>query len=378
MQNFMGLSGYVWWQGVVEDRQDPLELGRARVRILGFHSEDRSEVPTDSLPWAYPAMPINSTPGSIPSVKEGTWVMGFFRDGESAQEPIMTHMIDAGYINQNKPLEGFNDPETNTFKPSKPVGAESDIGDVNTTKLARGVTEGTLRDDSDIPRIYPYNHVSESESGHILEVNDTPGSESLSITHRSGSYLEIAPDGDKTTKIVGNDYEFIAENKNVVVDKNMNISVDGSVIEDVSGNKTENTTSLTVNSSDEVVVNSGSVKLNAPTVTIEGNLTVNGLIQTGGTVIGSRNITTGTFSQIGNLSPTPIPNDPLNGPLLTGAGVGLNTLNQGVEQLSALIGTIRSFESEIQTLEDELEKWSDLETQLTTKLEGLKAKYDIE
>ena len=45
MQNFMGLSGYVWWQGVVEDRQDPLELGRARVRILGFHSDEKTKIP---------------------------------------------------------------------------------------------------------------------------------------------------------------------------------------------------------------------------------------------------------------------------------------------------------------------------------------------
>ena len=387
MQNFMGLSGYVWWQGVVEDRQDPLELGRARVRILGFHSEDRSEVPTDSLPWAYPAMPINSTPGSIPSVKEGTWVMGFFRDGESAQEPIMTHMIDAGYIKQNKPLEGFNDPETNTFKPSKPVGAESDIGDVNTTKLARGVTEGTLRDDSDIPRIYPYNHVSESESGHILEVNDTPGSESLSVAHRSGSYLEIAPDGDKTTKIVGNDYEFITKNKNVVVDKNMNVSVDGSVIEDVSGNKTENTTSLTVNSTDEVVLNSDFVKLNAPTVTIEGNLQVNGVIKVGGTTVSGRNVTADTFSAtIGQGaavgSPSGVVPVVLNDVVTLGMSTGVNTamsgVNESIEQLSALIGTIRSFESEIQTLEDDLERWSDLESELTTRLEGLRSKYGIE
>jgi len=101
MQNYMGLSGYVWWQGVVEDRLDPLQLGRARVRILGFHTEEKTKIPTDSLPWAYPAMPLDSTPGSIPNLKEGMWVMGFFRDGESAQEPIMTHMIDSGYVTEN-------------------------------------------------------------------------------------------------------------------------------------------------------------------------------------------------------------------------------------------------------------------------------------
>ena len=40
MANFMGKDGFVWWQGVVEDRQDPLYLGRCRVRILGWDTED--------------------------------------------------------------------------------------------------------------------------------------------------------------------------------------------------------------------------------------------------------------------------------------------------------------------------------------------------
>ena len=50
--NFMGKDGFVWWQGVVEDRQDPLYLGRCRVRILGWDTEDKVKMPTEELPWA--------------------------------------------------------------------------------------------------------------------------------------------------------------------------------------------------------------------------------------------------------------------------------------------------------------------------------------
>ena len=50
-QNFMGFE-YIWWQGVVEDRLDPLKIGRCRVRILGFHTEDKNKIPTNDLPWA--------------------------------------------------------------------------------------------------------------------------------------------------------------------------------------------------------------------------------------------------------------------------------------------------------------------------------------
>ena len=54
-----GLEKFCWWFGVVEDRIDPLKLGRYRVRILGYHTEDNNLIPTEELPWAYPLMAIN-------------------------------------------------------------------------------------------------------------------------------------------------------------------------------------------------------------------------------------------------------------------------------------------------------------------------------
>jgi len=44
---FQGKDGFIWWNGVVEDRKDPLFLGRCRVRILGWHTADKSELPTE-------------------------------------------------------------------------------------------------------------------------------------------------------------------------------------------------------------------------------------------------------------------------------------------------------------------------------------------
>ena len=93
MQNIS--TEFIWWQGVVEDRDDPLMMGRCRVRIVGYHTDDKKDIPTELLPWAYLAMPINTRPNSVPvGPTEGTWVMGFFRDGDNCQEPIVTHIID--------------------------------------------------------------------------------------------------------------------------------------------------------------------------------------------------------------------------------------------------------------------------------------------
>ena len=89
----MGME-FIWWVGVVEDRHDPMYLGRCKVRCLGWHTDDKKLMPPGKLPWAFPLMPITSASqtgvGQTPlGPVEGSWVMGFFRDGKEAQEPVM-------------------------------------------------------------------------------------------------------------------------------------------------------------------------------------------------------------------------------------------------------------------------------------------------
>lgn len=92
--NFLGLSGFIWWVGIVEKRNDPLVQGRCRVRIFGWHTEDKSALPTEDLPWAHPMLPINNPSVNYPGKpKEGDWVVGFFMDGESGQYPIMMGVL---------------------------------------------------------------------------------------------------------------------------------------------------------------------------------------------------------------------------------------------------------------------------------------------
>jgi hypothetical protein len=79
--------------GVVENRHDPLKLGRCQVRIVGLHTDDRTALPTKDLPWAYPVQPITSAGvsgiGQAPvGVVEGTWVCIAFRDKDQ-QQPLM-------------------------------------------------------------------------------------------------------------------------------------------------------------------------------------------------------------------------------------------------------------------------------------------------
>lgn len=99
---FLGRDGFVWWIGIVEDVEDPLLLGRAKVRIFGYHPKYVNQstttgdvnnlVPTADLPWATVVMPPN-LPNFYGRLRLGEWVLGFFLDGVEAQEPAIL-----GYI----------------------------------------------------------------------------------------------------------------------------------------------------------------------------------------------------------------------------------------------------------------------------------------
>ena len=58
-KDFVGKGGFIWFIGFVEDRQDPLKLVRLRVRCVGWHADNKMQVPTSSLPWSTSMLPTN-------------------------------------------------------------------------------------------------------------------------------------------------------------------------------------------------------------------------------------------------------------------------------------------------------------------------------
>ena len=95
---FLGVNDVVWFIGVVEDTNDPLQQGRVRVRIHGLHSKDPLELKTSDLPWAPVLMPTNmggfQGSGYSPSgALAGATVMGVAMDGVSCQYPIILGVL---------------------------------------------------------------------------------------------------------------------------------------------------------------------------------------------------------------------------------------------------------------------------------------------
>lgn len=129
---FLGKNGLQWWVGVVEDNKDPLRVYRCRVRIFGWHTEDKNLIPSEDLPWAQASLPVNnSLTFSVPQI--GEWVHGHFLDGEAGQFPIYTGVL-PGVISPNNiknPNKGFNSAQTKGPSPAKTIQAKDGSGSVS-------------------------------------------------------------------------------------------------------------------------------------------------------------------------------------------------------------------------------------------------------
>ena len=241
---------FVWFKGVVEDRNDPKKLGRCRIRCLGFHSEDKSILKTEDLPWAFPIAPITSASmsglGSTPlGIVEGTWVFGFFMDGSYCQQPVMMGTLGGIPEEVANPEVGFNDPnakypkeemleepDTNRLARNEKIEetiVQSKKDNLETMDIATGIGAQDVVTEPEVPygAEYPFNKVYESESGHIVEVDDTEGMERINIHHKSGTFIEIHPDGTLTVKTAGGYLAWGAGNNDLHLKGTANITVEG-------------------------------------------------------------------------------------------------------------------------------------------------------
>ena len=102
---------FTWFTGIVEDVQDPLYLNRVKGRCIGYYDDS---VAVKDLPWSTVMMPTTTASiqgnGSNHHLEIGSWVVGFFRDGRSAQDPLVMGSI--ATQSKNEEEEDSDIPET--------------------------------------------------------------------------------------------------------------------------------------------------------------------------------------------------------------------------------------------------------------------------
>lgn len=214
------------YRGVVEDRNDPLRLGRVRIRIMGVHTEeqagDLNKVPWQELCWAHPINGLfggsMSDIGAWTVPLQGSHVMVFFENGNMMQPryfgTVPGFPIDGAKFSQLEKQDGYIDPDE-----EYPLTEHIEEHDWN--RLARidklaetylQIKKDNLDKGVDIafggtwdenPPMYdaeyPDNNVfatwPDFDENMVVELDATKGKNRIAWWHPSMSYMEVNFEG---------------------------------------------------------------------------------------------------------------------------------------------------------------------------------------
>jgi hypothetical protein len=157
-----------WFQGVVEDIDDPEKLGQVRVRIFGENAPRGGADDLNVLPWAKVLMPVTSSGfngiGQSPvGLTKGAWVIGFYM-GDKKHPMILGSMA-----------------MTDTV--SRQASGESPVQKQYIEELGEKKTKYNAK--------YPNNRTLNTVAGHVVEIDDTPGAERLHAYHKHTCSIRV-------------------------------------------------------------------------------------------------------------------------------------------------------------------------------------------
>jgi len=275
-KDFLGYN-FTWFIGEVEDRNDPLRLGRVRVRCFGWHSSDKELQPANQLPWANTIQPVTGPATSSSGLTKGVWVFGFFLDGNKAQRPMVL-----GHI----PGYRFGSPGESELP--KAARGEDNYPAPADTLRDNTVTQDVVIDPAadtkwseparPLDTAYPTAMVQAHESGTYTQI---AGSGRYTIQLNNGSYIEIDAGGNGKYKVITDNYQLVGGNEYINVGGTVNMTVAGDVNWNISGNWSVNvggdvTTNIGGNVTEEVGGNVSETTGGSKTDNTGGAVTITG------------------------------------------------------------------------------------------------------
>ena len=162
--NFIGRDGFRWWIGQVAPEKaqgDQLnQVGdawgnRVKVRIMGYHPQNTTELSDDDLPWAQVLLSPQAGSGKANRAKSlrlspGDSVVGFFLDGDDAQLPVIMGIFGSTAYSPSDTYKGPFQPFTGYTSKVKSDSAfilKNEVGDQsgNTAqKSPRGISQSKI------------------------------------------------------------------------------------------------------------------------------------------------------------------------------------------------------------------------------------------
>jgi hypothetical protein len=252
-------NSFQWFIARVVDINDEEKLGRVKIRIIHDQTGQYGRfISDDDLLWAWPISSIQSASLHYKKIKEleefdtpdwidavgisptgiavGTYVFGFYLDSEEKNTP----MIFGTYHKKSR----YPEPGGSSMNQEIYPGERSELYN-DVAGLARGIQtlpkeyikgKNVIEPGSSYNAEYPHNTTYTTKSGHAIEIDDTPGAERIHIWHKSGSYEEIDHTGQRVRKTVGDDYEIVIKDKNVLIKGNANVEIAGNINIIINGN----------------------------------------------------------------------------------------------------------------------------------------------
>jgi hypothetical protein len=149
---------------------------------------------------------------------------------------------------------------------------------------------------SDYEAEYPYNNVTQTESGHLFEMDDTPTAERIRLQHRTGTFTETQADGTQIHKVVGDHYQIIVKDNNVLIKGTCNITIVGNSVMHVQGDAY---LQVDGNVNENVLGDVNQIVSGDLNSTVKGSTTITGK---GGTTINSDVVVNGDLKVTGGIS----------------------------------------------------------------------------
>jgi hypothetical protein len=212
--DFIGQK-FHWFTGEIKDINDEdKKFNRVKVKCHGYHPD---EITSSKLPWATVMMPVTSagTPnvGANHHLEVGSWVFGFFRDGPSAQDPVVIGSITTS-------TSGTADLHSSASTTNKIYRSQAghliEIENGTLTPAVKAVEAVVGVEASEgveaVEEVVGVEAVAESQSGDYLRVTHRGGTKieidddnNLTITVKEGGDLGITVEKGDTTIITGGD-----------------------------------------------------------------------------------------------------------------------------------------------------------------------------